>query len=83
MATYTVAHAAAHFEELAAQVEGGDEVVLTRDERQVLKLVAVEESESSPKRQFGRYKGMFTIAENFDDPVWADEEYYEAWLNKP
>ena len=82
MATYTVAHAAQHIEEIIAKAERSGEVMLTRDERPVPKLTAVEQLQPRSKRRFGRYKGIFTIADSFDEPVWTDEDY-EAWLSKP
>jgi antitoxin (DNA-binding transcriptional repressor) of toxin-antitoxin stability system len=50
----------------------GEEVVITRDEKPVLRLVPVPEE---PRRKAGSAKGMITIAVDFDEPLEDFREY--------
>lgn len=54
---------------LIAAVEAGEEVIISRANKPVVKLVAVE-SKPAKKRQFGLHKGkVIYISEDFDDPL--------------
>ncbi|MGH8065007.1 MAG: type II toxin-antitoxin system Phd/YefM family antitoxin [Candidatus Entotheonellia bacterium] len=56
-----------HLAEFIDMALGGEEVVITRDDRPVLKLVRV----AAPKgrRKAGSAKGLITMASDFDAPV--------------
>jgi antitoxin (DNA-binding transcriptional repressor) of toxin-antitoxin stability system len=59
--------------ELVEQTLRGEEVVITKDDQPLVKLVAV----TAPKRQrqFGSAKGLLTIGADFDAPVPEFVEY--------
>ena len=62
--------------ELPALIESvveGEEVVFTRDNLPVAKLVAVRQEK--PRPQFGSAKGLFEMAEDFDEPLANFDEY--------
>jgi prevent-host-death family protein len=85
MATYTVAHAAEHFEDLVAEVERGDEVLITRGDRPVLRLLPVDGEVASrtlsAKRRFGALKGKLIVPDDICQSDYTDEDH-EAWLSK-
>jgi len=51
----------------------GEEVVLTRDERPVAKLVAFTRPSARPR--FGSARGLVTMADDFDAPLEDFDEY--------
>ena len=53
--------------DLIDSVVNGEEVVFTQDDLPVAKLIAVRNGK--PRPQFGSAKGMFVMAENFDEPL--------------
>lgn len=59
--------------DLIESVINGEEVVFTRDNQPVAKLVAVKREK--PRPQFGSAKGLFTMAEDFDAPLEDFDEY--------
>jgi prevent-host-death family protein len=68
-------HAAkTHLSRLIARVEAGEEIVIARGRKPVVKLVPIA---PKPKRVPGRWKGQFTIAPEFFDPM--TEEELELW----
>lgn len=80
MATYSLAYAQEHLADLFEQASRGEEVVVANDRGMSVKLSAVE-SESRPapgkRRQFGRYKGLFSVPDDFFAPL--TEEELEEW----
>ena len=54
----------------------GEEIVITKDERPVVKLGPVSPVKES--RKAGSAKGLVTIADDFDEPI-ADFEDYLQW----
>lgn len=52
--------------DLVEKILSGTEVVITRGDRPVAKLVAIAEK---PTRQFGSAKGLIHMAEDFDEPL--------------
>lgn len=59
--------------DLIASVIEGEEVVFTQNNLPVAKLIAVEPEK--PRPQFGSAKGLFTMAEDFNEPLEDFEEY--------
>jgi antitoxin (DNA-binding transcriptional repressor) of toxin-antitoxin stability system len=55
---------------LIAAAEAGEEVVIARGDKPVVKMVAIT---PAPKRQFGAYKGQFSVGPEFFDPLPDDE----------
>jgi antitoxin (DNA-binding transcriptional repressor) of toxin-antitoxin stability system len=64
---------ASHLPELIEEVSGGAEVVITKDDQPVAKLVRYPRTRRKPR--FGSAKGLITIADDFDEPLPEFEEY--------
>ncbi len=90
MATYTVHAAKTHLSKLIERAERGEEVIIARGDKPVVKLTMVEEK-PKPKRQPGMLKGVIP---EFPDSFFFDplpegelklwEEGYEGDpLNEP
>lgn len=62
---YNVAEAKAHFSTLVRQALQGEEVVIARDNKPLLKLVPVGVQARKP----GSAKGVVTLAADFDAPL--------------
>ena len=54
-----------HLSRLLRDVEGGEEIVVTRGGRPVARIVAVERG-SSAGESFGLFEGQFELGEDFD-----------------
>jgi prevent-host-death family protein len=67
--------AATKLTELVAATERGEEVVITRGEQPIAKLVAIAPGERIPKKErvFGAYKGLISLGPEFFDPLPDDE----------
>ncbi len=59
--------------DLIESVVKGEEVTFTQNDLPVAKLVAVRNEK--PKPQFGSAKGLFVMAEDFDEPLEDFDEY--------
>jgi len=59
--------------ELVESALRGEEVVLTKDDQPVVKLVPVAAPKARPL--FGSAKGLITIADDFDAPLEDFDEY--------
>ena len=59
--------------DLIDSVLGGEEVVFTQNNLPIAKLVAVRQEK--PRPQFGSAKGLFTLAEDFSEPLEDFNEY--------
>ncbi|MCI0488650.1 MAG: type II toxin-antitoxin system prevent-host-death family antitoxin [Blastocatellia bacterium] len=53
----------------------GEEVVITRNDEPVLKIVPV--SKSVPRRKAGSARGMISMTEDFDEPLEDFVEYMQ------
>ncbi len=51
----------------------GDEVVITREDRPVVKLVSIAGIKAQPR--FGSAKGLITMSDDFDEPLEDFSEY--------
>jgi antitoxin (DNA-binding transcriptional repressor) of toxin-antitoxin stability system len=58
---------------LIESVVEGEEVIFTRNNLPIAKLVAVRQEKSYP--QFGSAKGLFVMAEDFNEPLADFDEY--------
>ena len=67
MAQFNIHIAKAHLSELIQKSLLGEEVIIARDNKPMVKLVAIH----PPKRQrkIGIAKGLITIAPDFDEPL--------------
>jgi prevent-host-death family protein len=64
-------HAAkTHLSRLIARAEAGEEIIIARRRKPVVKLVAIV---AKPKRVPGRWKGKLAIAPEFYEPMSEDD----------
>jgi antitoxin (DNA-binding transcriptional repressor) of toxin-antitoxin stability system len=59
--------------DLIDSVVNGEEVVFTQNNLPIAKLVAVRQEK--PRPQFGSAKGLFTMAEDFNEPLEDFDKY--------
>jgi antitoxin (DNA-binding transcriptional repressor) of toxin-antitoxin stability system len=59
--------------DLIESVIKGEEIVFTQNDLPVAKLVAVRQEK--PRPQFGSAKGLFTMTEDFEQPLEDFDEY--------
>ena len=59
--------------DLIDSVINGEEVVFTQNNLPIAKLVAVRQEK--PRPLFGSAKGLFVMAEDFDEPLEDFDEY--------
>ena len=73
MPRYNIAQAKARFSELVNQALAGEEVVVARDNKPLLKLVPYQNS-STPRKP-GSARGQIWVADDFDAPLDDFAEY--------
>ena len=66
MLQVTLDDAKKNLDDLVAAAVKGDEVVITKEDRPVVKLVPVAGTNAQPK--FGSAKGLITMSDDFDEP---------------
>lgn len=66
-----VREARIHLSRLLERVEAGEEIVLARAGRPVARLCPVARH-AERRRALGRDAGVFTVPDDFDDPLPAD-----------
>lgn len=78
MTTISVYEARANLSKLIERALAGEEVVITRRGKPVVRLVPTEETR--PPRQPGRLKGKYEVPESFFEPLPEDviEAFYES-----
>lgn len=59
--------------DLIESVVEGEEVIFTRNNLPIAKLIAVRQEK--PRPQFGSAKGLFVMAEDFNEPLEDFDEY--------
>lgn len=78
MSVITIEDAQAHLSELIEHLHPGEEIVITRDEKPVARLVREAAPEPKPQRQLGTLKGTVRyMAPDFDAPLEDFKEYME------
>lgn len=75
MHTVNLDEAKIHLLDLIEEVIGGEEVVITKDDKPLVKLVPI--SQIRPKPQFGSAEGLITMSEDFDEPMEDFKEYMQ------
>ena len=65
--------AKAHLSELIKQAMLGEEIIIAKDNKPVVKLVALQPIHG--KRQLGTARGLLKIEEDFDEPLEDFDEY--------
>lgn len=73
MPRYNVAEAKARFSELVRRAVSGEEVVVSRDNKPLLKLVPVESA--AGRRAPGTARGRIWISPDFNQPLRDFDEY--------
>jgi antitoxin (DNA-binding transcriptional repressor) of toxin-antitoxin stability system len=73
MTQVDIQQAKERFLELIELAAGGEEVIISKDERPLVKLAPVLRQKQ--QRRFGSAKGLITLAEDFDEPLKDFEEY--------
>jgi antitoxin (DNA-binding transcriptional repressor) of toxin-antitoxin stability system len=68
-----VEDAKSSLDQLLAEAQRGEEVVLTRQDRPIARLVAV--TEPRPRPRFGSARGLVRIAADFEAPLADFDEY--------
>ena len=76
MSTVTLEEAQAHLPQLIDQLQPGQTIVITRDQKPVARLVAEERGRRKP-RQPGNCNGMATIVADDDEHLRDFAEYME------
>lgn len=66
MSQVNVHEAKTHLSRLLQRVEAGEEVVIARAGKPVARLVPVE---TASRRRFGLDAGVFTVPDDFDEPL--------------
>jgi prevent-host-death family protein len=75
MSTVTLEEAQAHLPQLIEQLQPGEEIVITRDEKPVARLTGANDS-AKPRRKLGTMQGtILFIAADFDSPLEDFKEY--------
>lgn len=69
----TVSEAKSHFAELLKRAEAGERIVVTRHGKPVARLEGIEKPISLPR--IGALKGQIEMADDFDEPLEAFDEY--------
>ena len=75
MVTVTVHAAKTQLSQLIARAEAGEEVIIARGKKPVVRLVPVEKA--LPDRQFGAMRGKVWVGPEFFEPL--PEEELKAW----
>jgi prevent-host-death family protein len=75
MTTFTIHAAKTQLSKLIQQAEAGEEVIIARRDKPVVRLVPLEPPK--PKRQFGAMKGRASVGPEFFEPL--PEEELKLW----
>jgi prevent-host-death family protein len=62
-----------HLTDLIDAAVKGEDIVITKDDQQRVRLVPVQKTK--PRPQFGIGKGLITMSDDFDEPLEDFEEY--------
>jgi antitoxin (DNA-binding transcriptional repressor) of toxin-antitoxin stability system len=83
MATVALTELLTSLPEVVARVERGEEVLIARDGKAVVRMTAVEPVQASPpgRSLLGAMKGKIWIADDFDAPM--TEEELREWYDRP
>jgi len=74
MGQFNIAEAKSHFSELVQKALTGEEVVIARDNKPILKLVPVKEKQAARKPGTAKAK-ILHVASDFDQPLADFTEY--------
>jgi prevent-host-death family protein len=77
MEAVNIHHAKTHLSRLIEQAERGEEVVIARAGKPVVRLVPVEPGRREPRR-LGGMEGLIRLADDFDAPVREVERLFHG-----
>jgi len=78
MSTVTLEDAQSHLAALIDQLRPGEEIIITRDQQPIARLIGAGRPEQRPRRQLGSLKGtVHYMAPDFDAPLDDFKEYME------
>ena len=69
----TVENAKSNLPDLIDAAINGEEVVITKDDQHIVKLVPI--SRAKPRPQFGSAKGLISMSDDFDELLGDFAEY--------
>jgi antitoxin (DNA-binding transcriptional repressor) of toxin-antitoxin stability system len=69
----TVEDAKSNLPDLIDAAINGEEVVITKDDQHIVKLVPI--SRAKPRPQFGSAKGLISMSDDFNEPLEDFAEY--------
>lgn len=75
MTQFNIAKAKSHFSELVQKALTGEEVVIARDNKPILKLVPVKEKRMAARRPGTARDKILYVAPDFDEPLADFAEY--------
>jgi prevent-host-death family protein len=75
MQQFNLDEAKTHLAELIDAAIKGEEVIIVKNENESVQIVAIAKPLRKP--QFGSAKGLFTISEDFDEPLEDFKEYMQ------
>jgi prevent-host-death family protein len=75
MTTVTVRVAKTQLSRLITRAEAGEEVIISRGKKPVIRLVPIENAQ--PRRRFGAMRGKIRVGPEFFEPL--PEEELKAW----
>ncbi|HEY5331112.1 MAG TPA: type II toxin-antitoxin system prevent-host-death family antitoxin [Acidobacteriaceae bacterium] len=81
MAAFNLYEAKTSLSQLVERAAKGEEVIIAKAGKPMVKMVPVKVAKKAKKRKFGQnLMGITYIAPDFGEPVWTDEELEELGL---
>jgi len=78
MAAYNIYEAKTSLSKLVEQAAAGEEIIIAKAGKPMVKLTPIVETKRKKKRDWGNnLLGVTYIAPDFDEPAWSDEELDE------
>ncbi|MBD1804383.1 MAG: type II toxin-antitoxin system prevent-host-death family antitoxin [Symplocastrum torsivum CPER-KK1] len=75
MTQITLTEASQHLSDLIEAALKGEEIIITKDNKPVVKLVAVSSVKKRWPAKAGSAKGLVTISDDFDEPLEDFKDY--------
>jgi prevent-host-death family protein len=76
MGTYNIHDAKTNFSKLVQDATQGEEVIIAKSGKPLLKLVLYKEKKKKSKRKLGFLKGKIIFSKDFDSPLPPEILYY-------
>ena len=77
MQQITLAEASEHLDQWVEAALAGEEIVIVKDDRPVVKLARLELEQKRRPAKAGSAKGLIWMSEDFDEPLEDFKEYME------